>query len=738
MNPQQFANLFPLGSHLCREPMPPMAEMKRDMALLKGQGFNLIKLQEHWMIDEPAEGHFDFSRYEELIAHAATLDMGVYLGLTCEQAPHWLYEKHADCRMIRRDGVVVRAEAQTPLSGSDGKPGPCFDHPGTMADQLRFIRTLVERLGRFENLVVWNTWQEIGYWADWLVGGHVCYCPHTLAAYRRWLATRYGDLDALNHAWNSRYVTWEDIQPERTTSRATVPQEIAWRTFMDNAQIAGSLRARTEAIRAADPLKRPVFAHKGGPAFATEQDWTYARCQDFLGSSCYPAWSFGRHGWDDGGTRPFPRTEALQSEVASVVHLYDSIRSANLGQGHVGGAPVWAAEFQGGPVSTGFHKGRVPSAADMRRWMLSAVSAGVTAISFWVTRAEIMASEQNGFSLLDSTGDRTERLEEAGRIGRALQAHPDLFALATLQSAKVGILVSEANHQLCATLSQGGDNLAYSTRGWHRLLWEMNIPFDFVGVEHNLDHATGYAALILPFPLSLSEETAAKLARYVEAGGCLISEAAPGRIDENAMCTRGELSPALAALFGVRQASFTMVREPDGGARWSPPERTWGEYLDAQLLDGAGPLAGHTLRANVYLETFDCLDGAEPVLRAGGTVAGVRRRAGKGQAWLLGTYVGHNGTAYRDPAIHATVKALLAACGVTPEHDGALIVRKRVTPDNEAWIITNPTGEPITESFSVTSWMGIDDLLGQPVERAEAQLTVTVEGLDVRVLIVGR
>ena len=158
MNQVQFKKLFPLGSHLCREPMPPMSEMKRDMENLKRHGFNLIKLQEHWMIDEPAEGHTDFSRYEELIAHAAKLDLGVYLGLTCEQAPAWLWQKHPDCRMVGQNGLPSAYEAQTTLP-ADGKPGPCYDHPGAMADQLRFIRTLVKTLGRFENLVVWNTWQ---------------------------------------------------------------------------------------------------------------------------------------------------------------------------------------------------------------------------------------------------------------------------------------------------------------------------------------------------------------------------------------------------------------------------------------------------------------------------------------------------------------------------------------------------------------------------------------------------
>ncbi len=732
MNIDKFATLFPMGSHLCREPMPAMSEMKRDMELLKKQGFNLIKLQEHWMIDEPEEGRCDFSRYEELIAHAAKLDLGIYLGLTCEQAPHWLYEKHPDCRMVGRDGRTIVYEAPSTLP-ADGKPGPCYDHPGAMADQLRFIRRLVETLGRFENVVVWNTWQEIDYWAAPLVGQSVCFCPNTLAAWRAWLAEKYGDLDALNRAWSTRYPSWEAIQPSRAT-RQPQAVDLAWQTFMDNVQIANILKARAAAIRAADPLKRPVFAHKAGPVYASGQDWVYARCQDFLGSSCYPPW-FSLHGWDDGGTRPFTREHALATEAWWVAYAFDHIRSANSGKGRAGGAPVWAAEFQGGPISTGFHKGRVPSPDDMRRWMLSAVSSGVNAISFWVTRAEIMATEQNGFSLFDSTGDTTPRLEEAARIGRALNAHAELFAQPTMQPARVGILVNEANYQLCTHLVQGGDNLAYSTRGWHRLLGELNVPCDLVDVACDWERAGDYPVLILPFPLSLSEDVAAKLAAYVAAGGCLVSEAAPGRINEEGFCNRGELSPTLAALFGVRQTGFTMVREPDGGARWSPPERTWGEYLDAQMLDGAGPLAGHTLRANVYLQTFDCLDGAEPVLCAGKALAGARRRVGSGQAWLLGTYVGHSGTAYRDPAVHAAVKALLGACGVTPEHDGKLIVRKRATPGKEGWFFFNPTGVAVTEMVAVNGWRRACDLFGQPVPVADGKVELTVAPLDVRVLI---
>ena len=100
MNHQSFARLFPLGSHLCREPMPPLSELKEDMQILRRHGFNLLKLQEHWAIDEPLEGHVDFSRYEELIDHASELDMGVYLGLTGPT-----YETPAEVRMIRGLGA---------------------------------------------------------------------------------------------------------------------------------------------------------------------------------------------------------------------------------------------------------------------------------------------------------------------------------------------------------------------------------------------------------------------------------------------------------------------------------------------------------------------------------------------------------------------------------------------------------------------------------------------------------
>ena len=746
MNTNTLDKQFYLGTHLCREPMPPMPELKADMELLKKNGFSLIKLQEHWQVDEPAEGRYDFSRYEELIEHAAKLDLGIYLGLTCEQAPRWLFEKHPDCRMVGIDGYPINYIAATTLP-ADGKPGPCFDHPGALADQTRFITELVRTLGRFENIVVWNTWQEIGYWAEGLVGRSVCYCPYTIASFRRWLEKKHGDLDELNRRWNTRFADWDSVFPDNIrTRRNATPHAAEFAYFMANVQIADVLKNRAEAICDADPHRRPVFAHRGSPELGSAADWTYARCQDFLGSSVYPMWTVFEP-WDDGSLRNASRYERhsslLQEMWGSLALRFDYLRSCNRV-----GAPVWAAEFQGGPVSTGLHKGRVPSAADIRRWMLTAVASGVSAISFWVTRAEIMAPETNGFSLLDSTGVTTERFAEAARVGTALAKHPELFAQSNLESPRVGIIVDESNSRLCNTLDGAVEHLTYSMCGWHRMFWDRGISAGFVDArEIGSGAEDGYSLLVLPFPLSVSEELVQRLEVFVSAGGYLVSEACPGRLNEYAYANRGELSPAAARLFGVAHDSITMVNEPGDGARWMPAERSWGEYASYAPLIGEGIFDGAKASPAFYVQTFSAND-ATTILSSGGKSTGVVRRVGKGGAMLIGTLLGHQGNAYRGPENPEIVARILAWSQVpgADEKKGAaltakpprLLLRKRKTDGAEAWLFTNIRDVPVCESVDVTGFRHVEDLLEGEIERNGDTVELEVESLDVRALILSR
>ena len=733
---EKLESQFLLGSHLCREPMPPLDEMKRDMEILKQKGFNLIKLQENWAIDEPEEGQYNFSKYEELITYAKKLGMYVYIGLTCEQAPSWLYRKYPECRMVGRNGLPIIYEAQSTMP-ADGKPGPCFDHPGALEAQNKFIKNLVETLGKYDNVLVWNTWQEVGYWSERLVGQPVCYCENTLTSFRNWLKDKYQTLDSLNYEWKTNYTRWENISPNRNYKQQfTLPQDVNWYYFMDNVKITNTLKDRAKIIWQADKMHRPVFCHLGDWNYGSGKDWNYARSQDFLGSSSYPASNWGEfNDWDDAviyNGDYSNKYESLLDEMWRMLALrFDFLRSSNRP-----GYPVWAAEFQGGPVSTGFHKGRVPSAEDIRRWMLTVVGSGGTAISFWVTRAEIMASEANGFSLLDSEGNDTKRLDEASRIGTALIKHSDLFATPSLKTAKVAILVDEHNSQFCQHMLSGGNNLEYSTRGWHRLLWDEGIPVDFIEASF-MDEIkiNSYNAIIMPFPLAISDEVINKLAGYVSHGGNLISEAGVARYDKNTFCVRGEISKVASELFGVRQSGFTMVREPNDGHRWSPWARTWGEFLEPGFLTGVNDLAGFSTMANVYLQTYKCA-GSKPILTYKDQVAGTVNSHGNGKAWLLGTFVGHNGAAYRNKYTSQFVKKLMKECNIYPEHNGELKIRKRVREGKEAWVITNPTDHKVTERLHLNKqWTHASDLFDKELNIDNHSIEISIASLDVSVII---
>jgi len=418
----------------------------------------------------------------------------------------------------------------------------------------------------------------------------------------------------------------------------------------------------------------------------------------------------------------------------------DYIRSSN-----PDGVPIWGAEFQGGPVmgcgitsSREFHKGRVPSGKDMTRWMLTSVGAGVTAISFWVTRAEVMAQENNGFSLLDSMGDTTDRFEATSNVGKALHRYPDLFALPSKPKANVAIVVNEENYQYCKSFSNTDRHLVFSTRGWYHLLWKNGYPVDFVSIcDITIETSAQYQALIMPFPLSLSNEQSLTLKAYVESGGNLICEGAAGRMNENGMAVRGELSPIIAEMAGVKHKDFTMVREPNGGRRWTPEERTWGEFLDTTRMTGKGEFEGLEMLANFYLETFTCTTG-KPVFMAGNDVCGTVNDVGKGTFYLIGSFIGHNGTAYFEPSMLTIVEKLMQQCGVQTQKIGELLVQKRIGKNKEAWIITNPTENDVIEIFDISTMKNLETLLGEKVIISDVNGKMAIKSLDVVVLVLDK
>jgi hypothetical protein len=116
----------------------------------------------------------------------------------------------------------------------------------------------------------------------------------------------------------------------------------------------------------------------------------------------------------------------------------------------------------------------------------------------------------------------------------------------------------------------------------------------------------------------------------------------------------------------------------------------------------------------------------------------VVRRHGRGQAWLLGTYPGFGGTAYRDPDSAACTLDILRRCGITSDAAGGLLRRRRRAGSSEAWILTNASPDVVAERLDVSGWGQVTDLLGESLQREGDLIGLEVAALDVRVLVLER
>lgn len=725
--------VFPFGTHVYREPHGDLNAIESDLAVLARLGFNMVKIQESWSADESKPGDVHLESIERLIATAGSMGLGIYLGVTMEQVPAWAWQRYPDAAMVDSQGRANLDRTQYCLP-ADAKPGPCWDHPGMREVAEGFLRVLASRLGKYENLWVWNTWQEIGFWPNDAGALGYCYCPHTLESFRAWLRQRYDSLQALNLRWASCYGDWAEVEPPRRYS--AVPSFIDWRYFMDDVYLPRVLAWKTRALRDGDPFDRPVFSHVASPTVGSSAHWRWAAAGDFFGTSNYPAWR-PIDEWDEGGAATLPTKElTLTSEMWNSLFLNNDLVRSALGREK----SLWGAEFQGGPISTHLHCGRVPTTEDIHRWVLTGLAAGMNGISFWNHRSEVLWQEAHGFGLLDRVGAETDRAREAGRLARKIQRDAELFTLGVVPRPQVGILLDEALFHYC----QGSGRevvrlLEYSVRGHYARLWRLGVSVEFIDSREALEGALStYDAVIAPMPIAMSDGLASTLHDYVKAGGTLISDACPGRVDDYGHAAPTQMYKGSEELFGARHHELHLVAEPDDVRRWTPQARGFGEIEPAIMLRGTGLAEGCSLRACYWLQTLEVTKG-DAILHAGERVAGVRREWGSGAALLIGTFAGLGATAYRGDG-DRLYGQLLQAAGIRAERAGNLLLRRRRHQRREAWFLLNPTGADQSAELSFEGVELVRDLDDEVDVRMphEGVIDIKVRAHDVRCLIVER
>lgn len=283
------------GVQYYRAPFPDAKHWESDFKKIRESGFNTVQLWISWGWVEATPDRFVYDDYDRLVELAAKHRLGVVLSTIAEIQPNWIHRLVPGSEMVDNFGhkVVSSARGEHHFGIT---PGGCTDHPGVWERMARFIETTGRRYAGLDHLRGWDIWNEL----RWNVNADalVCFCPHTLAAYRCWLEKRFGSLEGLNEAWKRRYACWEDVMPGKLPDRPYT-ELMSFQHFL-TCRADEHARRRYGVMRAVDPVHLitahgacPSALYSGDPGtYPVDRgnDWFLADALDGIGCSSFPQW----------------------------------------------------------------------------------------------------------------------------------------------------------------------------------------------------------------------------------------------------------------------------------------------------------------------------------------------------------------------------------------------------------------------------------------------------------------
>ncbi|MGM1065234.1 beta-galactosidase [Saccharothrix sp. Mg75] len=628
-----------------------------------------------WAHLQPAEDRYDFTALDAIVGRATAEGKRVVLATPSGAMPPWLAHEHPEaCR--------VDFEGRRHVYGQ--RHNACPSSPAFRRSAVAMASRLAERYGENPAVVAWHVGNEYG---------GACYCPLCGAAFREWLRERYGDLDRLNHAWNTTFwshtfTDWAQVQPPTALSEHwrgpdhTAFQGITldYRRFMSDALLGGFV-AEKAAIREHVP-RTPVTTNFMG----LYQPVDYHRWAPHLDFAS----------WDN-----YPPEDPSPSRTAARMAL-----AHGLVRGLRGGDPFWVME-QTPSVTASRDVNPVKRPGVLRLWSWQSVAHGADAVLYFQLRQSRGACEKYHGAVLDHAGRTDTRLfREVAELGREFDLVGDAV-LGARTPARVALLV-DWDSWWAVEMSDGPNRAVRYVEvltAYHRALWQANALVDVVPVTADLG---GYDVVVAPLLHLVKGDLADRVAELVVRGGTFLTTALSGRVDEDDNAFLADVPGPFAALLGLRV-----------------------EETDAQRPDVVNPVAlfGSSYAARHVFEVV--VPGDAEVLGTygadfyAGTPAVTRARRGAGGAWYVATLLD-------DEGVRAVVDAVLEEHGLAgPLADVPdLEVVERVAPNGTRYAFVLNHGP---ERVVASPFTGTDLLTGRELAAGDELVLPPTASLVVRI-----
>jgi beta-galactosidase len=393
-----------------------------DAARMKALGLTYVRIGEFaWAKIEPGPGRADFAWLDRAVEILGDAGLKIVLGTPTAAPPVWLTDLYPEILPVDRDGRRRRA---------GGRRHTDFSSPIWWRESARIVTVLAERYGGNPHVAGWQIDNEFGCHDT-----TQSYSDAALQSFRRWLADRYGDIDALNRAWgttfwSATYRSFDEVGLPNLVVAEPAPMHLLDFRRCSSDRVAGYCAMQAEIIRERSPGR--FITHNFMSFFFDFDPFAVAASLDFASFDSYPLGmldvsslgaeekrTYARTGHPDLTSFgcDFYRAACLRRSEAESI---SSNGAPPASRREAGGGKFWIMEQQPGPINWAAHN-PAPASGAVRLWTLQALAHGAEVVSYFRWRQLSYSHEQmhSGLNRPDNVLDQGG--EEARRVAGELR-----------------------------------------------------------------------------------------------------------------------------------------------------------------------------------------------------------------------------------------------------------------------------------------------------------------------------
>lgn len=560
---------------------------REDISLMKDLGVNIVSLGIFsWSSIEVEEGVFDFGWMDKIIQLLTDANIAIDMASGTASPPAWLSRKHPD----------LFATTQTGIRFSHG--GRQHYSPASKSYRdysLKFLEKLLRRYAGHPNIVMWHVNNEIG-----------CHNPYDFGEesaelFREWLRIRYGDIENLNVAWNTRfwsqgYNDFSQIDPPRFTSHGTFPNPAMQLDFQrySSEQLLSIFVRERNLIREYDS-STPITTNFMSVHDVSAMDyWRWSKEVDFVSTDHY-------------------------LQFANIDRDVDLALYSDLTRGFAGGNNWLLMEHS--PSSVNWQPvNSIKTKNETLNNALQHVFRGSQGALFFQVRQSKGGSERFHSAMIPHSGSDTRIFRNMKSLSTQLEVLKEITEEVVVES-DIAMIFDYEDSWVTEQENLPSDKLNYREEifEWYHALFKLNQRVDFIDKHQTHKSFNDYKILIAPMMHIVEQELVDQLREFVLNGGVLVSSYFSGVADSN-LAIQGQSfgGKFLNDIFGIWVEEFAPMREAHGRLTNGFEHYIWREIA---TLDGSA----ETIAA---YESKDETDGAPAI---------TLRSLGKGKAMYVGT-----------------------------------------------------------------------------------------------------